>query len=71
MDYKDGRVEKAVERYKENLGLFSDSKFPNFFPFQKFLMGDFFDVKFLRINMTEIHQKVGLTVVFMFYSNIV
>ncbi|KAK3798012.1 hypothetical protein RRG08_034573 [Elysia crispata] len=58
MDYKDARVEKAIERYTENLGLFSDSKFPNFFPFQKFLMGDFFDVKFLRINMTEIHQKV-------------
>ncbi|GFN75576.1 cytochrome p450 [Plakobranchus ocellatus] len=58
MDYKDARVEKAMERYKENLGLFSDSKFPNFFPFQKFLMGDFFDVKFLRINMTEIHQKI-------------
>lgn len=58
MDYKDVRIEKAVARYKENLELFSDSKFPNFFPFQKFLMGDFFDVKFLRINMAEIHQKI-------------
>ncbi|KAI8792403.1 cytochrome P450 2C30 [Biomphalaria glabrata] len=58
MDYKDVRLEKAVERFKENLELFSDSKYPNFFPFQKFLMGDFFDVKFLRINMTEIHQKI-------------
>ncbi|GFR76306.1 cytochrome P450 2J2 [Elysia marginata] len=58
MDYKDSRVEKAIERYTENLGLFSDCKFPNFFPFQKFLMGDFFDVKFLRINMTEIHQSI-------------
>ncbi|CAL1535391.1 unnamed protein product [Lymnaea stagnalis] len=58
LDYKDVRMEKAIARYKENLDLFSDSKFPNFFPFQKFLMGDFFDVKFLRINMTELHQKV-------------
>lgn len=58
LDYKDTLIEKVVTRFKENLELFSDSKFPNFFPFQKFLMGDFFDVKFLRINMTEIHQKV-------------
>ncbi|XP_059172166.1 cytochrome P450 2J6-like isoform X2 [Physella acuta] len=58
MDYKDVRLTKAIERFKENLELFSDTKYPNFFPFQKFLMGDFFDVKFLRINMTEIHQKI-------------
>jgi len=58
MDYSDVRLEKSVARFKENLELFSDTKYPNFFPFQKFLMGDFFDVKFLRINMSEIHQKV-------------
>ena len=58
MDYSDVRLEKSVTRFKENLELFSDTKYPNFFPFQKFLMGDFFDVKFLRINMSEIHQKV-------------
>ncbi|KAH9508659.1 hypothetical protein Btru_049554 [Bulinus truncatus] len=58
LDYKDVRLEKTMTRFVENLELFSDSKYPNFFPFQKFLMGDFFDVKFLRINMAEIHQKI-------------
>lgn len=58
MEYSDVRLENVFTRFKENAELFSDTKFPNFFPFQKFLLGDFFDVKFLRINMSEIHQKV-------------
>ena len=54
----DERLCSCVSHFNDNVKLFSDCRIPNFFPFEKFLIRDVFDTKFLRINMADIHRKL-------------
>ena len=47
-----------MSHFNDNIKLYSDCRLPNFFPFEKFLIGDTFDTKFLRINMADIYRKL-------------
>ncbi|XP_076445237.1 cytochrome P450 2C25-like [Babylonia areolata] len=58
LDYGDQKVCEGVSHFNDNIKLYSDCRLPNFFPFEKFLIGDTFDTKFLRINMADIYRKL-------------
>ncbi|KAL8583252.1 hypothetical protein ACOMHN_043087 [Nucella lapillus] len=58
LDYSDQKVSEGVSHFNDNIKLYSDCRLPNFFPFEKFLIGDTFDTKFLRINMADIYRKL-------------
>jgi hypothetical protein len=49
---------EGISHFNDNIKLYSDCRLPNFFPYEKFLLGDTFDTKFLRINMADIHTKL-------------
>ena len=56
--FSEQKLCEGVSHFNDNIKLYSDCRLPNFFPFEKFLIGDTFDTKFLRLNMADIYRKL-------------